>query len=117
MSFMYPRVVSIRRQNSAATATVGAIKFGGDQPADEAVIATGIPASIQYDRMGNAPNANLPSDSKRSTWKIIIPLASCAKGTVHKNDIVVDDEGLRYQVIAPYWNSLGFSLRAELMAV
>jgi hypothetical protein len=25
--------------------------------------------------------------------------------------------GLRYQIIAPYWNSLGYGLRVELMAV
>jgi hypothetical protein len=118
MSFLYPRTVSIRRQNIPAEGVAGIVKFGGNQAADEQVIATGLPASIQYDREGIQPRADLPADNRRSQWRIIIPLsAPVSLGDIQKDDTVVDDLGIRYQVIAPYWNSLGYGLRAEQMAV
>jgi hypothetical protein len=117
MSFLYPRTISVRRQKIPAQGSVGVQPYGGDQPANEAVILTGIAAGVQKDRIGSASPSNLPSSSKLPYYIILIPAASAPLGTINKNDIVVDDLGVRYQVHDPYWTPLGYQLGAEMMTV
>jgi hypothetical protein len=75
------------------------------------VLFTGIPASIQSGRRDARKTAFLPQDIVWApTWKIFVPLSSLAKGTVRDRDIVVDDEGYRYEVGQAYWNILGYQL-------
>ena len=117
MSFLYPRTVSILRPNVPAAGTVGAIGYGGLQPADETVIAAGLAASIQRAERGRASESGLPgTGGRRGVYKVFLP-RSVPKGTVRRNDVVQDDEGNRYQVVDSYWNSMGHELYAELMAV
>lgn len=111
MSFLYPRTVSISRQPAAAGG--GVQPYSGMQPAQEAVVATGLPASIQLDRDRGRTEANLPSDGMKSLWKIFIPLRAAALGVIQAHDIVTDDLGIRYQVLGPYWNSLGHNLLVQ----
>lgn len=114
MSFIYPRVVSISRP--AAQTGVGAIGYGGQTKATETQVAQALPASIQAKKEGSRPDAGLPGDaSKRTYWRVFIPAASLAKGQILARDIVTDDLGTRYQVLAPYWNSLGHNLMCELL--
>lgn len=115
-SFLYPRTIKVTRQN-VPTASGGAVGYGGDQPANEIVIMTGIVAAVQSDRIGKSDPSNLPASSLLPQYKILIPSASAALGTINKNDIVTDDLGIRYQVSDPYWTPLGYQLRATLMAM
>jgi hypothetical protein len=117
MSFLYPRTVSIRRQNVPTASSVGAQSFGGDQPANETVIANNLPAGIQYDRIGRVTPSNLPSSSGLPYMRILIPAAAAPLGTINKDDVVVDDQGQRYLVYANTWTAFGYWLIAIVMAM
>ncbi|MDW3683104.1 hypothetical protein RA280_15365 [Cupriavidus sp. CV2] len=112
MSFIYPRTVAITRPN--AQTGVGAVGYGGLVASAETAVASALPASIQLDRTGRKPDAGLPGDAAGKTlWKVFIPAASAAKGLIQARDVLKDDLGIRYQVTAPYWNSLGYALLVE----
>jgi len=112
MSFLYPRVISITRPNPQTG--VGAISYGGVEATNETAVAAGLPASIQLKKSGNRPDTGLPADAQNKTdWTVFIPAACAANGTINARDIVTDDLGVRYQVTAPYWNSLGYALLCE----
>lgn len=115
MSFLYPRLVSVHRQK-AQTAGGGVKPYSGETPTNEDVIATGLPASIQFKRERSRPDAGLPTDSfSRGGWNILIPKSAAALGLIVERDVIVDDLGKRYQVVAPYWNSLGYNLSADVL--
>lgn len=110
-SFLYPRTISVRRPS--VDKTVGEQPYGGLLPTNEKVIVAGIPAHIQIDRQGVRPAAGLPGDALRSMqWKIIFK--GCL-GQVQNHDIIVDDLGNRYQVIAAYWGPMTTTCLAELL--
>lgn len=112
-TFIYPRTVSVRRPQHAVTAGAGAYSQVRKVPTVE--ILTGLPASIQLDRTGQRPDERLPADAVgKATWKVFIPLEYAALGTIQSRDVIVDDLGIAYQVVAPYWNSLGFNCRAQV---
>jgi hypothetical protein len=117
MSFLYPRTISIRRQNVPAASSVGAQAFGGDQPASETVIASNVPASIQYDRVGRVTPSNLPATTGLPYMRILIPASALSLGAINKNDFVVDDIGQRYQVYQNTWTNFGYRLLAVEMAM
>lgn len=107
---LYPRTVTLKRPN--ATTGIGGLPYGGLLSSKESQVTRPMRASIQYDRLGRAPLTGIPGDtSGRTMWKIFLPDA--ANGTVHARDIIVDDLGVRYQVVADYWNSLGYALQCE----
>jgi hypothetical protein len=112
MNFLYPRVVSIVRQ---PVATGGGVQpYGGMQPSEEVTLYTGLPASIQLAKERGKPEANLPADAGKTLWKVLMPLsAGVTVGSVLRGDIVTDDAGQRYQVWAPYINSLGPNFLVE----
>lgn len=113
MSFLYPRTIKIMRPG--AQSGIGAVGYGGQQPADETLVAKNIAASIQAKKEGAKPGPGLPGDiSKRTLWKILFNLPN---GTVRDRDIIIDDLGVRYQVMSPYWNSMGYQLLAEKLEV
>ncbi len=112
MSFLYPRVVAISRQ--AAQTGFGAQPPSGMTPAVEQTLASDLSASIQHASAGRRPDPGLPADAvSRSLWRVFIPLGRLARGAVQRGDIVVDDMGIRYQVVSPYWNSLGHNLLVD----
>lgn len=112
MSFLYPRTISVTRQTPVTA--VGAVQYSAVQESQETGIATGLPASIQLDRSGRRPDPNLPADIVgRTLWRVLIPLASAAKGLIQANDVITDDLNVRYQVVGPYWNSLGYNLLVD----
>ena len=109
MSFLYPRVISIFRD---AEPTAGGLQ-SYVAPNQGALVASGIAASIQLKKQVGTQPADLPADiSRRTYWNIMFrsPL-----GTVFDNDTIVDDLGVRYQVTAAYWNSLGYNCLCERM--
>lgn len=112
MSYLYPRTITVTRPTKQTG--VGAQPYGGATIATESFVVDDVPASIQQKKEGSAPAAGLPGDAvKRTSWRIFIPLAALADGVIQTHDVVTDDLGVRYQVGAPYWNSLGYNLLAE----
>jgi hypothetical protein len=113
MSFIYPRVISITRQ--PLQTGFGALPPSGPKPATEVVLYSGVPASIQQKSTGSKPDAHLPADAvNRTFWRIFVPLsAGVTVGSVLRGDIAIDEFGQRYQIIAPYINSLGTNFLVE----
>lgn len=109
MSFLYPRTISVYRDlepTQGGLQTYNTTNQG-------TLVASAIPASIQLKKETGTQPANLPADiSRRTYWNIMF---RAPPGTVIDNDIVVDDLGVRYQVTAAYWNSLGFNCLCERM--
>lgn len=109
MSFMYPRTITITRPN--ATSGVGALPYQGLDPANEAIIATAVAANIQRSENTRTLDEKLPGDVARgSVWAIFFDLPN---GTVNDRDIITDDLNERYQVMASYWNSMGYKAICE----
>lgn len=111
MSFLYPRTVNITRP--APPTGVGARGYGGVSAAQETAVASGLPANIQFAKMRGKTDAGVPADGEKTFWKVLLPKSAAANGLIQARDIVTDDLGQRYQVTAPYWNSLGYNLMAE----
>lgn len=111
MSFLYPRTISVTRPT--AQASVGRVGYGGATASTETSVASGIQASIQFDNQRTNQEINLPGNAGVSYWRVLIPLSQAPIGLVQTRDIITDDLGQRYQVTAPYWNSLGYNLRVE----
>jgi hypothetical protein len=119
---LYPRTIAVHRPLSVAGVTdaIGGVGYSGmtDAPAagdastqGEKVLFTGIRASIQAGPTGRKRDSALPSDAVvQPTWRIFVPKRALAQGAVRDRDIVVDDEGYRYEVAQAYWNLLGYAL-------
>jgi hypothetical protein len=115
VSFIYPRRISIRR--ASVSASVGDRGYGAQRGVStETALYTNLAASIQ--EMASKTNpTGLPADAReQSTWKVFVPKRAGLKpGDVKSGDIVVDDIGLRYQVMAPIPTSLGTEMRVLLL--
>lgn len=120
-STLYPRLIDIRRsKNQATTNSVGGVGYEGREtstafsdPEGEIIIRTGIPCSIDSKGVGRATGAMLlPGNiNKHSQWKVTTdPGANLPLGTIRDNDVVLDDEGYRYQVALNMWTFLGYTL-------
>lgn len=115
---MYVRRIQVCRAktNSDVPTAVGLAPYSGIEgsttaPAGQTILFTAIPASIQASQMGRKKDAALPQDAVWApTWRIFIPLIALPKGSVRDRDIVIDDEGYRYEVAQAYWNILGYQL-------
>ncbi|MGF7131914.1 hypothetical protein P3T40_003397 [Paraburkholderia sp. EB58] len=117
MSFLYPRTIAITRPNNAVQAGYNP-SYSGLSPSQETPIASDLPASIQLKKDRGRPDTGLPGDtSAKSQWTILIPRSKAALGTIETWDVITDDLNVRYQVLAPYWNSLGYALLAERLEV
>jgi hypothetical protein len=134
MSFIYPWLVTIRRPNRVETVgDVGYNALRGDQDestvGDWPMVAEGLKASIQIDRDGRRNLVGLPSDAdSQALWKVFIPIAAVrglAADLIQTGDVVLGSiyRGqevacpIRYQVFAPYINSLGWQIRAKVLEV
>lgn len=125
MSFLYPRIVTISRPNTPAeSATAGVQPFQEFTLADETVIASGLAASIQFDRRGEKPKGNLPGDaSKSGSWIVFISIGIAnaagltAATSIIVRDFITDDAGVRYQVSDPYWTPLGWNIKVDRLEV
>lgn len=114
MSFLYPRTINIHRP--AVADGTGALPYQGETAVAESTTLLSLPASIQHRSGKGSGNTGLPADApKKADWYIFIPAHAACLGSVTENDIVIDDLGKRYQIIAAYWNSLGYRIAAELL--
>lgn len=112
MSFLYPHTASFH--HPAAQTGVGAVGYGGQTVGTETAIsgAQNVRCSIQERREGQVSRVGLPGDGTVPTHYVFIPKSALADGTLKSRDILVDGWGRRYQVLAPYWDSLGYRLTA-----
>lgn len=108
MSFLYPRIVSVYRP--AAQSGVGfQAGYAGNTADTETLVAKDLAASIQAKgRQGKDNPVRLPGDSTVSMFTIFIP-KGLVMGQLKDRDIIVDDQGVRYQVLADGWDSLGYA--------
>lgn len=113
MSFIYPRSVVVTRPTQPTG--IGAVGYSAVQVSTEIPVASNIPANIQMFK--DKPNSTLPADAGKTMWKIMIPLSAVALGVIQTRDIITDDLGQRYQVHAPYWNSLGHNCLCERLEI
>lgn len=117
MSLLFPRTISIRRPNNNSAPIAGAVGYGGADPLQEAVIATGLSAAIVFDRFGRQDPGNIPTDSKLPFYIISIAPNQVPIGTIVQNDVVVDDFGKRYQVCGLTETSIGTQLMSMQLLV
>jgi hypothetical protein len=121
MSFLYPRTISVTRPANAVG--TGVLGYSGELKSTETVvrntnntIATGLRASIQLEgKTRGTAQGLLAADVGSSNWYIYVPDGTL--GQIQTRDVVTDDLGLRYVVIAPYWNALGYQLLTQLLQV
>lgn len=115
MSFIYPRVIRITRPGEQPEA----VGWQGQSPSSqrplETQVACDIPASIQAKSAGGSNPVGLPGDGKSNQWRVLTQLGELEDGQVKDRDIIYDDLGRRFQVIADYSNSLGANFIVERM--
>lgn len=108
MSLIYPRSFTASRASEVFTAQDGLHSVA-------LVIVSNVPCSIQLKRTkGHSPvafPAGTNTEAGMNTWRILCKLPL---GTIMKGDEIVDDLGIRYEVISPYWNALGYNMEARL---
>ncbi len=117
--FVYPRTLAVYRLPGFAGGAAGL----GQQPYQEPQTAgaaavwastpvyTSVQCSIQEYRSGQRPEDNLPGSMPVTpTSKIYIPRQALPNGSIQFRDYLLDDIGIKYSVINPYWNSLGYRL-------
>lgn len=118
---IYPRIIEVHRVRTnagPADTTIGLAGYSGAEasialadPQGEVVLQTGIKASIQASRTGLKKDSGLPQDVVfMPSWNIFTPKDAIAKGVVRDRDVIIDDEGYRYEVAQAYWNVLGLKL-------
>lgn len=134
-TFLYPRTCSLHRPvsnveaaQSAGAPVVGVMGYAGvtqvttPDPAgiSERVLATGLPCDIAVAGAGKAtrPGGGLPADSAGPIhWQFTFPKGALAKGAIRDRDILIDDEGNRYQVASAYWTPLGYQPKTVRLQV
>lgn len=112
MSFLYPRIISIFREQTQLVA--GNAGYLGHRRATEVLQLSNIQASLQSPSIGTrrSGEGSLPDDAVGPVrWNIFVPAGAIVKGTVLSRDIIVDDEGNRYQVASAYWTPLGWKIQ------
>ena len=118
MSFLYPRTIAVHRTvtNDPTGTAKGAVGYAGRvQSPDsagaggESVILSGVPATIQSRGVGRVAHGLLAGNiTSHPQWRILTrPIAN---HTIRDEDIIVDDEGYRYQVAQNYWTPMGYRL-------
>jgi hypothetical protein len=117
-SALYPRTVDLHRsKNPALPSATGLGTYEGREastaaidPEGETVIMQSIPCSIESRGIGRATGQmTLPGNvTKHPQWKILTP--SLPLYTIRDNDILIDDEGYRYQVALNSWGITGYTL-------
>lgn len=118
MSFMFPRTISVRRPNNNVSPVVGAVGYGGADPAQETVIISNLSAAIDFDRFGRQDPGNLPTDSKLPFYIVSMPPnQGVTVSTISQNDVVVDDLGRRYQVTGQTYTAIGVQLYVQQLLV
>jgi hypothetical protein len=114
MSFnprLYPRRIKIERadhQNGEAK-----VSYGGMTPEEFSLVLDNVPCNVQSKSSGRSNTANLPADTVVAQWQINIPRDTVADGVIKKRDIITDDLGRRFSVVADHCHPLGWKLLCD----
>ena len=85
----------------------------GNVQAGEIAIVAGVPVNILGTTGRATGTGELPSDAPGpSRWRIALPASVCPKGSVKDRDVLIDEEGYRYQVSAAVWTAIGYRCEA-----
>ena len=120
MSLLFDRTIAVHRLKTVAGSTDSAIGLTGysgaeestspSDPQGETVLYVGIAASIDAGTLGRKKDSALPQDVVYGpTWYIYCSV-QLPKYSVRDRDIIVDDEGFRYEVGQAEWGILGYRL-------
>jgi hypothetical protein len=122
MSFLYPRLVTIKRTVSEAVRNgvqeVGDVGYAGATQDDVEVDADGeqtlyknLCCSIQATQVGRTKDGYLPTDATvKPSWLVTIPSSQISKGCIRDRDLIYDDEQYRYIVVSAWWTGLAYDL-------
>lgn len=106
------RSLKITRQQ--APAAVGAVGYGGDDPAQEVDVLGGLgglwPASILFGGKSQQ-GIGLPAGVKNTGWRILLPPS--VPITIKAADIVTDDLGRRYAIDGAELTDFGWRMNAQ----
>jgi hypothetical protein len=84
-------------------------EYAGTTTENETPIMTGWPCSILQGTKGEKNESNLPGDTRSPWWTILLPYADIQ---ILPNDIITDDQGIRYVVSSPELSDLGWRITA-----
>lgn len=115
---VYPRKVDIHRNRTVAGLldVIGPTGYSGAEQGagaeGEVPLLIGLPASIQLGSAGRTTvNVGLPGDAvSKPVWKVFIPASVIKQYAVRDRDVLLDDEGYRYEVSANLWTASGYEL-------
>lgn len=112
---LWDRIVTIHKPNVNSAA--GDRGYAGLTKANETVVLSGLPASIQLRSRGGEPDASVPSDAYgRASWNVFIPIsAGVADGVIVENQIAIDDLGRRFQIAGCEAAPQGYNITADLL--
>lgn len=115
MSFLYPRTIAVTRPTGPSG--VGNVGYSGVLPSTETPVVSSAPANIQAKTtLSRTYTGALPAAPPGPiVWRVYIPFKAVPKGTIKDRDIITDDQGIRYQVEAAYWNSMGWNLACIIL--
>ena len=102
--------------------SVRSLPYSGETPTldsstGEGVVLTGLSAAISYGSGASRADNKLPASVQPSGWLILIPRNEASRGQIWNRDIVVDDQGNRYQVNSAPFLALGYQLHCTLLEV
>lgn len=121
-AFIFNRTISVMRPDGEAppsgVTTVQLGGYSGVTAAAETEIYFDLPASIQPRSSVRQHVNSLPSDQRSPyVWSFYLKNGAVPVGGIKNRDIIVDDQGERYQVEASQWTLLGCHIRALMLEV
>lgn len=113
MSFLRPHTVNVWRVQKTATTGLG--PYGADEETDEIKVFGPVRANISEARQARPVPHGIPGAAMfRGIYLIVF---RCSDGIVQTKDIVIDQNGNRYQAMSVTWGRFGVSVMGELMEV
>lgn len=118
-NFFFPRTFSLRRPNNNVTPAAGQVGFGGADPVQETVLATGLIGALDFDRFGRQDPGNLPTDTKMPFYYINLAPNQVVDGAILQNDVLQDDLSppRRFQVVGITWTALAVTVYGQQLLI
>lgn len=112
MSFLRPRTITITRPSQSASFGAS-LTYGATDDATELAVLSDIEANISWARTGQQRETGLPG---QSMWRAIFRIVFKAPaGKIKERDIVTDDLGNRYQIVAAQTGKFGYMCLSEML--
>lgn len=115
-NFIYPDLVSLYTINGTSDENYAQINY---TPVSN---MANLVCSIQFTGITGKPMTDSGSDASNETyWNIFIPFPQnklsgvIPNNLIHSRDKLIDQNNKAYEVVGPYWDSLGYNLRCKLL--